>query len=136
MRALQIKGTKVYCFDPKYKKLMTMGNKVGNTFFKTVEQKHYMVVVGGYGFQYDAFIDFEKEGITEIQILEHHTGHTWKSKPADWIEHGKIADYGRGKQIFLSMKYMQMVDKKKLAQEAEKKEADRARINQERLFGK
>lgn len=136
MRALQIKGTKVYCFDPKYRKLMLMGNKVGNTFFKSVEQKHYMVIVGGYGFQYDAFIDFEKEGIEKIQILERHTGHTWESKPSEWIANGKIADYGRGKQIFLSMKFMRMVDKKKQKEEAEKKEAERTRINQERLFGK
>lgn len=111
-----------------------MGHKIGDVFFKTVEQKHYMVVVGGYGFQYDAFVGFEAAGIKEIQILEHHTNNNWKSKPADWIDHGKIADYGRGKQIFLSLKYMHLYDRKKAEKEAQDREAERARINQEKLF--
>lgn len=128
MKSLQIKGTKVYCYDPKYKKPMTMGNKIGDTFFKTVEAKHFMRVVGGYGFQYDAFASFEKEGIKAIEILEHHTGNTWQSKPVDWFTHGKIADYGRGKQIFLSLKYMHLKNKEKLQKEHEAKELKRAKI--------
>lgn len=128
MRALKISGTKVYCFDPKYKTFMLMGNKVGDVFFKTVEEKHYMVVVGGYGFQYDAFVNFEQEGIKEIQILERHTGNTWVTKPKDWTEHGRIADYGRGKQIFLSLKYMHLLNKEKIQKEKEVKELERAKI--------
>lgn len=126
MKALQIKDTKVYCYDPKYKKLMLMGQKIGDVFFKVVEEKHYMVVVGGYGFQYDAFIGFEKAGIKTIEILERHTDHTLTSKPSDWIDHGKIADYGRGKQIFLSKKYMKIKSRKAEAEKLEKKELERS----------
>lgn len=126
MKSLQINGTKVYCFDPKCKKLMTMGNKIGDTFFKTVENKHFMRVVGGYGFQYDAFACFEAEGIKNIEVLERHTGITWLSKPADWFAHGAIADYGRGKQIFLSLKYMHKKNKEAIQAERDEKEHERA----------
>lgn len=130
-----IKGTKVYCFDPIFKKPMTMGNKIGDTFFKTVEAKHFMRVCNGYGFQYDAFASFEQEGIKAIEILEHHTGITWQSKPKDWFLNGKIADYGRGKQIFLSLKYMHEKNKAKLEKELEEKELKRAKvIEQKGLF--
>lgn len=102
-----------------------MGNKVGSTFFKTVESKHFMRVVGGYGFQYDAFACFKSEGIENIEILERHTGITWLSKPVDWFANGHIADYGRGKQIFLSLKYMHKKNKEKIKEEFEEKEAVR-----------
>lgn len=134
MKSLQIKGTKVYCFDPKYKKLMTMGNKIGDVFFKTVDEKHFMRVVGGYGLQYDAFACFEKEGITDIEVLERHTGITWLSKPTEWYTHGRISDYGRGKQIFLSLKYMKRKNKEAIEKEYEQKEKQRAEVNQERIF--
>lgn len=134
MNSLQIKGTKAYCFDPKYKKLMLMGNKVGNVFFKTVENKHFMRVVGGYGLQYDAFACFETEGITDVEVLEHHTGITWQSKTKDWFLHGKIADYGRGKQIFLSLKYMHKKDKEKEARRLAEQERKRHDSIQESLL--
>lgn len=134
MKSLQIKGTKVYCFDPKYKKLMTMGNKIGDVFFKSVEPKHFMRVIGGYGLQYDAFACFESEGIARIEVLEKHTGITWQSVPKDWFEHGKISDYGRGKQIFLSLKYMKRKNKEAIEKKHEEQERERTKINQERLF--
>jgi hypothetical protein len=134
MKSLQIKGTKAYCYDPKYKKLMTMGNKIGDVFFKTVEEKHFMRVVGGYGLQYDAFACFEKEGIKEIEVLERHTGIKWLSKPKEWFEHGKISDYGRGKQIFLSLKYMKRKNTDKLEKAHDRMEEYRAKVNQDRLF--
>lgn len=112
-----------------------MGTKIGNTFFKTVEAKHFMRVVGGYGFQYDAFACFEAEGIKDIEILEHNTGITWLSKPKDWFAHGAIADYGRGKQIFLSLKYMVRKNKEKIKAELEAKEQLRAKtISQSNLL--
>ena len=135
MKSLQINGTKVYCFDPHFKKLNKMGTKIGDVFFKTVEEKHFMRMVGGYGFQYDAFACFEAEGIAKIEVLERHTGETWVSKPKDWFEHGKIADYGRGKQIFLSLKYMSRKNKEKIQKELDQKEDQRAKsISQAGLF--
>ena len=134
MQSLMINGTKAYCYDPKYKKPMLMGRKIGSVFFKTVESKHFMRVVGGYGLQYDAFACFEGEGITDIEILEHHTDITWQSKAKDWFLHGKIADYGRGKQIFLSLKYMTKKNKEKLAREAAEVERKRADTIQQSLL--
>jgi hypothetical protein len=111
-----------------------MGNKIGDVFFKTVEEKHFMRVVGGYGLQYDAFACFDKEGIKDIEVLERHTGITWLSKPKDWFEHGKISDYGRGKQIFLSLKYMKRKNKEAIEKRHEEQEQERAKIIQERIF--
>lgn len=112
---------------------MTMVTKIGDTFFKQVQEKHFMKVVGGYGFQYDAFIQFEKKGIKEIHINEEN-GSVWSSRPSQWLEHGKIADYGRGKQIFLSLKYMSLVDMKKIDEKRQQDEIKRSLINQQRMI--
>lgn len=69
-----------------------------------------------------------------MEVLESHTGITWQSKAKDWFEHGTIADYGRGKQIFLSLKYMKKKDKEGIARKQEALERERAKIAQERLF--
>lgn len=125
MNALQIKGTKVYCFDPHFKSLKLMGQKIGDTFFKRVTPLHFMRVANAYGFQYDAFASFELNGIENISILESHTGITWESKTKDWFTYGSIADYGRGKQIFLSPKYMHRKNKEAIAEEKQRIEAIR-----------
>ena len=114
---LKINKGRVYCFDPKYSRYMKMGEKIGDVFFKTVEAKHFMRVVGGYGLQYDAFSNFTANGINHIYVYERHTGNVWQARVADWVGHGHIADYGRGKQIFLSLKYMALKNKEKLAKE-------------------
>ena len=134
MQSLKINKTSVYCFDPKYKTYMKMGHKIGDTFFKQVKAKNFMRVVNGYGLQYDAYIEFESAGIIKIVVLEEN-GNSWMSNTKTWLEHGKIADYGRGKQIFLSMKYMSLKDKAKLKEEYETKEIVRGISIQEALFG-
>jgi hypothetical protein len=105
---LQVRKNKVYCFDPKHQSPRLMGyiDSDGKTFVKTVEPKNYMRVIGGYGLQYDAFSSFAEAGLTKIVVFEKHTGNSWLSTTKDWVEHGKIADYGNGKQVFLSLKYM------------------------------
>lgn len=132
MKSLVIKGTKAYCFDPHLKEFKLMGNKIGDVFFKKVESKHFMRVIGGYGLQYDAFACFAEEGIKLIEVLESHTKNTWVSKPEDWFEHGKIADYGRGKQIFLSLKYMKKKNRAAIDAEIEKRDMIRGTLNAER----
>jgi hypothetical protein len=66
--------------------------------------------------------------------MEKHTGITWQSKAKAWFEHGTIADYGRGKQIFLSLKYMRKKNKKMIEDQYNKKERERSEIIQKRLF--
>lgn len=103
MQSLKIDGIKVYCFDPKYHTYMRMGTKLADIFVKTVEAKHLMIVKNAYGLQYDAFLRFKENGIKTIRIHENHTGNNWFSKVEDWVENNDVADYGRGKQIFLPL---------------------------------
>lgn len=119
---LKISKTKVYCFDPHFKSYKLMGNLIGDTFYKRVEPVHYMRVVDGYGFQYAAFSEFAQHGVKKIHITERHTGNSWESTLEEWNEHGHIADYGRGKQIFMSLKYMSKVDKAQAEKDKMKKE--------------
>ncbi len=106
MENLLIKKRVAYCWDPKYQRYMKMGIVSFGCFFKYVEAKHFFKKANGYGLQYDAFCQFEDRGIKEIKIKERATGNIWKSKPNAWFENGKVMDFGRGKQIFLSLKYM------------------------------
>lgn len=122
MQGIKVQKGGVYCFDPKLQKYNKIGTKIGNYLFKQVEAKHFMRVVDGYGMQYDAFGQLESVGIDRMEILEAHTGNTWQSMVVDWQIHGRIADYGRGKQIFLSLKYMHLKDKQKIQAERERKE--------------
>lgn len=98
--------TKILSFDSKKKKYILAGNLVGYTFFKNVEPKHFMRIVGGYGINEDVFQDILGKGCKDIIIKETVTKQNWKSDVRDWVEHCKIADYGSGKQRFLSLKYM------------------------------
>lgn len=69
MQSLSIKGTKAYCFDPHFNKPMLMGTVIGDTLFKSVNDRHFMRTVGGYGFQYDAFACLEQNGIKKLKYL-------------------------------------------------------------------
>lgn len=110
---LKIIGPKVYCFDPRKRRLMFMGTKAGNIFLKTVDKKYFMRIVNGYGLQYDAFTEFEENGINKIRIHEWRIGNTWISTVKDWVTHGRVADYGNGKQMFLSLRFMRLENAKK-----------------------
>ena len=65
-----------------------------------------MRVVDGYGIQADALYALKDKGIEKIIIIENGSGLNWHSLVSDWQMFGKLADYGNGKQWFLSMKYM------------------------------
>ena len=127
---LKTRGTKIYCYDPGLRKWNTMGNVIGDAFFKKVKAVHFMRVVDGYGIQYGAFSEFHKEGIKRIFIIEQHTDTTWESRPEDWVAHGKAADYGRGKQLFLSLKYMKKTSRTQKELERQLKEDYRELLKQ------
>jgi hypothetical protein len=124
MGSVKIKGTKVYCWDPRLQRYVLMGSKIGEMFFKKVKACHFMRVVNGYGLQYDAFQEFAANGITHINVKE-ETGNLWQTVLKDWTLNGKIADYGNGKQIFLSLKHMRLLNR-------EKEEAKKAEIENKR----
>ncbi|MCK9370739.1 hypothetical protein M0R04_12590 [Candidatus Dojkabacteria bacterium] len=98
--------TKILSFDLRKNKYILAGNLIGNTFFKEVMPVHFMRIIGGYGISESAFQDILSKECKYIIIKESVTKQNWKSKMSDWIEHCHIADYGSGKQRFLSLKYM------------------------------
>lgn len=81
----------------------------GNIFFKQVERaKHYMRVLSGYGIQKEAY-DKIKQKIKWIIIFEKDTNNRLLSKIEDWKEHSSAQNYGSGRQVFLSEKYMEVL---------------------------
>jgi len=61
--------------------------------------------VQGYGMDLPVFKDLLVKGVERLVIMETDTGDRLETTPQDWQEHGKVADMGHGRQIFLSEKY-------------------------------
>jgi hypothetical protein len=97
---------KLLAWDPTKKKQVLCGELIGDTLFRWVEPKHFMRVVGGYGIQEIAFQEIVKRGVKKIVLKETHTNQRWEATIDEWKEHCHIADYGHGKQRFMSTKYM------------------------------
>lgn len=93
--------------DPQKGYAVVAGHIEGDTFVKKVNsKKHFMLRVNGYGISEDAFKKIRNHMASRIIIHEQDTGEIWTSRIDDWMAHGKLADYGAGKQRFLSIKYM------------------------------
>jgi len=97
---------KIYAYYPQEGKEMVVGDVIDTDFVKDVKSKNFMRVVQGYGIQEEGFAKIPKE-VKRIILLEKDTDKTYVSNFTDWILHGKVADYGHGKQRFLSIKYME-----------------------------
>lgn len=97
---------KILSYDLKKRKTILAGQLMGDAFFKDVQPYHFMRMVGGYGISEDAFQKILSEGCKKVIIKELATGNRWESDIKDWQAHCLIADYGSGKQRFLSLKYM------------------------------
>jgi hypothetical protein len=97
---------KILTYDPGKKKKVLVGEVVGDTLFRWVEPEHFMQVVGGYGIQEVAFQQILKEGVKKIILKATHTEKRWEADVENWKYHGRVMDYGNGKQRFLSLKYM------------------------------
>lgn len=135
-------------FDPHKKKMVLCGKVYGDRLIRQVNSKHFMRVVNGYGIQEIAFEKVVEIGIKHITLVVDSTDVTWDSTIGDWKEHGKVADYGHGKQRFLSMRYMSakkipVVEQiKKIDDEqvslmgVDKSLAERLVADKERIFGK
>lgn len=105
---------KLYEFDPFRRKKILAGrihtNPKGRGFFiKEATEKHLMKMMDAYAIQESIFRQFPFYQVFGIVVKELDTGFSWVSKPEDWTEHGKVADYGHGKQVFLSRKYMRRI---------------------------
>jgi len=99
------KTIKYLTWDSRKHKKVLVGEINGDTLIKKVNPlTHFMRVVGGYGIQYEALLDLLTK-VKHIKVIETE-GETWETTPKIWQEHCHIADYGSGKQAFLSLKYM------------------------------
>lgn len=98
---------KLYSFDPRKRQQVLIGEIIDNTIIlQRDSKKHLMRVVDGYGIQAGALDEIQHKGIDEIRIWETNTGIKWKISVADWRIFGRLADYGNGKQWFVSRKHM------------------------------
>ncbi len=105
---------KVRTPDPEKGILVTCGYIDGTIFTRNVKPEHFMRVVGGYGIQEQVF-DYLKNNNIETIILKVDGGEWWESPLSTWVEHGNVANYGHGKQRFLSTKYMSRSPSKELS---------------------
>jgi hypothetical protein len=96
---------KLYTYDPRKRKKVLFGASSGNILFRKVKPQHFMRINQAYGIQEIAFQDVCLQGIKKIVLIEEGTGERWEASIESWKENSKIADYGHGKQRFLSMKY-------------------------------
>lgn len=96
---------KIYTFDPQKNKKVLCGELVGNTFFRWVKPQHFMRINQSYGIQEIAFQEMIKRGADKIVLKEEGTDKSWEATVGNWKTKGTVADYGSGKQRFLSMKY-------------------------------
>lgn len=98
--------TKLLTYDKRKNKMVKVGEIQGEALFKNVNPaKHLMRMLDGYGIQYEAFVKLREKGIKKI-IIKETTGNQWEASLDTWNEHSSTQDFGSGKQVFLSLKYM------------------------------
>lgn len=97
---------KLLAFDPAKKKMVLCGEVVGDSLFRWVKPEHFMRVSQSYGIQEVAFQKIVIEGLKTIILKEEATEQRWEASVEDWRVHGRVADYGHGKQRFLGIKFM------------------------------
>jgi len=85
--------------------------KTGRSFYKPVNRaKHYMNIVKGYGIQKELFDKYLRGKKGVIKIHEKDTGRWLIASVKTWTEHSRAGNYGDGKQIFLSERFMHNSD--------------------------
>ena len=100
---------RILTFDPKKEKKVKAGYYKDGIFFREVTDKHFMWKFEAYGMQADVADKLASLGC-KIVVLFAPT-QTWISKFEDWARQAP-KDFGNGKQLFLTLKYMRTSDKK------------------------
>lgn len=99
---IQIKDNKGFNKTIGYLQL----TKTGRTFYKPViRAKHFMRVLSGYGIQKEVFDKYLRGKKGRIMIKEKDTGKVLVASIKTWTEHSSSANFGDGKQIFLSERF-------------------------------
>lgn len=102
-----MKALKIHSYDEAKGKKVLAGTVIGDTFYRNVNSKHFMVKHHGYGISVDVLQQIFQLGVTYIQIdTEKGTKHF--SKTQDWIANGDKVNYKHGEQVFLDIKYMEV----------------------------
>ncbi len=84
---------------------VSAGIVVGKTYVRNVNNKHYMVKHHGYGIQSDVLKGLFKSGVRKVKLNAKTV--TLRSSLNTWSTRGVEADYGHGKQTFLSTDFME-----------------------------
>jgi len=98
---------KLKVYDPQKNRNVTIGELIGDTFYKEVHsKKHFMFKLNGYGITESAFRKLRIKDVKHMLILETDTGVKLQSTLDDWSLKGIVKDFGAGEQRFLNIKYM------------------------------
>lgn len=92
-------------YDDKKEKEVLCGYVEGDTYYRDVDNKHFMVKHDGYGIQLDVMNQLLKMGVKTI-VINTKAGTTHTVPFRTWATKGKKDSYGHGEQIFLSKKFM------------------------------
>ena len=96
---------KLLVYDPAKQKDVLIGEIQDGVLHREVKPEHFMKIVDGYGIQENGFQKLITEAVKEI-VMRTEAGTTYSATVQTWLDHSKVADYGHGKQRFLSLKYM------------------------------
>ena len=91
-------------YDRGKKKDVSCGYIEGRTYFRDVKMEHLMLKFMGFGIQEDILGRLIQSHIQGVVLKAKKK--TFKSTLADWMRHGIVEDFGHGRQVFLSIKYM------------------------------
>lgn len=102
--------TVIYTKDPAKDKDVRVGvyDSESNTLILQKDKaKHFMRVVDGYGMQEDVYHRALKKNC--YVLIKESGGAAYQSHITGWLANGKSADYGSGRQRFLSLRFMKQL---------------------------
>jgi len=112
-----LKGLPIKIKDPRYYRgSLTVGylqlSPKGRVFYKPVKRiKHFMRVVDGYGIQKAVFDEYLRGRKGRVIVHEKDTGKYLVASIKTWTLHSSNQNFGDGKQIFLSERFMHNSEK-------------------------
>lgn len=84
----------------------------GDTFKKKVKRKvHYLEKLNAYGIQKSMIRTLQKHNVKFVEVFETDTGDTYRTLLSNYLKHAFERDFGHGPQLFLPLKYFEIVSK-------------------------
>lgn len=101
---------KIESYDPAKKKYVFCGMLINGVFTRNVVKGlHFFRLSSSYGIQEDVIKNLAKNKCKEVVIVETDTGNKYSQDFLYWQHVAKKANYGNGKQYFLSLQYMKKI---------------------------